>query len=178
MKFRWWLTSSLIVGSFLISVPSLAQDAAKTGDQTKQETTQIFLEPEFFIRKHLIASPKPEYPQATQEAGIQGELVVFVCFDQKDGNLVEAKPLVSPDESLSTAVVGALKDWRIKPYLPYNREAHNWSELRFVFSLKDGKAEVSDAPETEQRTVSQEFTQEHCRRLKDQEQCRPLKEKE
>lgn len=166
MRLQWWLSSSLIIGSCLIGAQ--AQDAAKTQDQTQNQATMqgLFSEPEYFLRKHLIVSPEPEYPQAAQQAGIQGKVVVFVWFDEKDGNLVEAKPLVSPDELLSKAVVSALKQWRIKPYMPYNPEAHHWSELRFVFSLKDGNAQVSDATEEEQRTVSQELIQEIHRRRK------------
>jgi len=70
---------------------------------------------------------------------------------------------------MNPAVVSALKEWRIKPYMPYNPEANHWSELRFVFSLKDGKALVSDAPQAEQRIVSQELSEEIHRRKKQTE---------
>jgi TonB family protein len=171
MRFQWWLSSSLMIGSCLIGAPCQAQDTAKTQDQTQSQEAprELFSEPEFFLRRHLVNSPKPEYPQSAQQAGVQGKVIVFVWFDEKDGNLVEAKPLGSPDESLSKAVVSALKEWRIKPYMPYNPEANHWSELRFVFSLKDGKALVSDAPQAEQRIVSQELSEEIHRRKKQTE---------
>lgn len=165
MRFQLWLSSSLLVGICLISAPSQAQDTARTQDQNQATMHDLFGEPEYFLRKRLITSPKPEYPPGAQEAGIQGEVVAFVWFD-KDGKLVEAKPLVSPDESLSKAVVGALKEWRIEFYLPYIPEARLWSELRFIFSLKDGEALVSDAPEAEQRTVSKGLIREISRRRK------------
>jgi TonB family protein len=165
MRFQLWLSSSLLVGSCLIGAPSQAQDTARTQDQNQATMRELFGEPEYFLRKHLITSPKPEYPPGAQEAGIQGEVVAFVWFD-KDGKLVEAKPLVSPDESLSKAVVSALKEWRVKFYMPYNPEANHWSELRFIFTLKDGEALVSDAPEAEQRTVSRGLIREISRRRK------------
>jgi len=166
MRFQWWLISPVVIGSCFMGGPSQAQELAKPQDQMQsaQVRGQVFGEPEYFLRKHLVDSPKLDYPQAAQEAKIQGKVVVFVWFD-KDGSLVEAKTLVSPDESLSNAVVTALKVWRIKPY----GQGPHLSEFRFVFSLKEGEAQVSDAPEAEQRTASEELKQEIRRRRKQTE---------
>jgi TonB family protein len=156
MRFQWWLSVFLVIGSCLIGSPSRAQDAP-------ERPKDLFGQSEFFLRKHLINSPKPEYPEPAKRAGIQGQVLVFVWF-AKDGSLVEAKTLVSSDESLSKAAITALKEWRIKPFMPYNSEANQVSEVRFVFSLIDGKAEVSNAPEAEQKQVSEECNREIKRR--------------
>jgi TonB family protein len=166
MRLQSWLGSAFVICTCLMWAPAQAQQASPAQDQIHERKApqyDLFGEPEFFIRRRLTNSPKPEYPKAAQEAGVQGDVLAFVWFD-KEGRLVEAKALVSPDESLSRAVVEALKEWRMKAYTPYNPEANFWSEIRFIFSLKDGKAEVSNAPEAEQRKVSAEFQQERNRR--------------
>lgn len=166
MRLQSWIVGSIVICTCLMWAPAQAEQAAPTQDlieERKPPQYDLFGDSEFFIRRRLTNSPKPEYPKAAQDAGVQGEVLAFVWFD-KEGKLVEAKALVSPDESLSRAVVEALKEWRIKIYMPYNPEANFWSEIRFIFSLKDGKAEVSDAPEAEQRKVSAEFQQERNRR--------------
>lgn len=97
--------------------------------------TLLALEPEFVSRHYLIKSVKPKYPEEAQKAGVQGKVLAFVWFD-KDGKLAEAKVLSSPDESLSNAVLIALKEWQISPHAPLFPDANYMSEFRFVFSLK------------------------------------------
>jgi len=121
--------------------------------------TLLALEPEFVSRHYLTKSAKPKYPEEAQKAGVQGKVLAFVWFD-KDGKLVEAKVLSSPDESLSNAVLSALSEWRISPHAPLFPEANYMSEFRFVFSLNDGNADVAEAERTEQEKVSSEFTKE------------------
>ena len=121
--------------------------------------TLLALEPEFVSRHYLTKSAKPKYPEEAKKAGVQGKVLAFVWFD-KDGKLVEAKVLSSPDESLSNAVLSALSEWRISPHAPLFPDANYMSEFRFVFSLKDGIADVMEADRTEQEKVSSEFTKE------------------
>ena len=121
--------------------------------------TLLALEPEFVSRHYLTKSAKPKYPEEAKKAGVQGKVLAFVWFD-KDGKLVEAKVLSSPDELLSNAVLSALSEWRISPHAPLFPDANYMSEFRFVFSLKDGIADVMEADRTEQEKVSSEFTKE------------------
>ena len=121
--------------------------------------TLLALEPEFVSRHYLTKSAKPKYPEEAKKAGVQGKVLAFVWFD-KDGKLVEAKVLSSPDELLSNAVLSALSEWRISPHAPLFPDANYMSEFRFVFSLKDGNADVMETDKTEQEKVSSEFTNE------------------
>lgn len=127
--------------------------------------TMLLVERESVCRHYSLESAKPEYPEQAQKAGIQGTVLALVWFD-KDGKLVEAKVLTSPDESLADAVLSALRKWRISPHAPLYRDANYMSELRFVFTLKDGNAEVSEAAQAEQEKVSSEFQKEIDRRKK------------
>ena len=167
MKRRWQLLGWLAMGACVFAeLHPGTKAAAKAPDQGQIRSypeQSVFGYSEYFLRKHLTNSPKPEYPKAALESGIHGQVTAFVWFD-KAGELVEATTLISPDESLSEAVISALKDWRIKPYAPLYPDPNYWSELRFVFSIKDGKGEVSEVSTEEQRKVSDEFTQEVSRR--------------
>jgi TonB family protein len=130
-----------------------------------QSLGKVLSGPEHVTRYYLVDPVKPKYPESAQQASIEGEVLVFVRFD-KDGKLVETKILRSPDESLSNAVLDALKGCQIKPHAPLYPEATFCSELRFIFSLKSGNPEVSELSEEEQLKVSKEFNQEMQRRMK------------
>src|SRR5215212_3875364 len=119
----------------------------------------LLLEPEMACRHHLRKVSKPQYPESARQAQIEGEVLVFVWFD-KSGSLVEAKILRSPDQSLSDAVLAAARGLHLTPYAPLYPDANFMSELRFEFSLTNGKAEVSNASEEEQIKQSTEFNDE------------------
>ncbi len=166
MKRRWQLLGWLAMGACVFADFHPTKAAAKAPDhgQIRSYPEQsVFGYSEYFLRKRLTNSPKPEYPKAALESGTHGQVTMFVWFDN-EGKLVEATTLISPDESLSEAVTSALKDWRIKPSAPNFPDSNYWSEVRFVFSIKDGKGEVSDVSTQEQRKVSDEFTREVSRR--------------
>ena len=146
-----------------ISLQTAAQDPPPTLPSLPDEP--LLLERERVCRRHVTKLVKPTYPEDAQKAGIEGQVLAFVWFD-KDGKLVEAKILRSPNELLSDAVIIALKSWRIAPDAPLYPKANYMSELRFVFVLNNGTAEVIDAAEEEQEKVSSEFTEEVSSRKK------------
>src|SRR5215203_1315917 len=119
----------------------------------------LLLEPEMACRHHLRKVSQPKYPESARQAQIEGEVLVFIWFD-KTGNLFEAKILRSPDQSLSDAVLTAVRELHLTPYAPLYPDANFMSELRFEFSLTNGKAEVSNASEEEQMKQSTEFNEE------------------
>jgi hypothetical protein len=125
----------------------------------------VLVQPEFFCRLDLKNPVEPEYPKAALEAGIQGEVLVFVRFDKK-GNFVEAKPLRSSHDLLTESVLDALKGSSTKARADPSLNAIYLSELRFIFKIKDGKPEVYEASESIQKTPSKEFQQEIERRQK------------
>ena len=140
-----------------ISLQTVAQEPQPT--RPSFPDALLLLERERVCRRHVTKLEKPTYPEDAQKAGIQGQVLAFVWFD-KNGKLVEAKILRSPSDSLSNAVLTALKSWRIAPDAPLYPEANYMSELRFVFVLNNGNAEVAEAAEEEQEKVSPEFTKE------------------
>ena len=146
-----------------LSIHTAAQDPPPTLPSLPDEP--LLLERERVCRRHVTKLVKPTYPEDALKAGIQGQVLAFVWFN-KDGKLVEAKILRSPHELLSDAVLSALKSWRIAPDAPLYPNANYMSELRFVFVLNNGNAEVIDAAEEEQEKVSSEFTQEVSSRKK------------
>ena len=160
MKISKMLLSILLIA---ISLQAAAQDPQPTLPSLPEAL--LLLEPEIVCRRHVTKLEKPTYPEDAQKAGIQGEVLAFVWFD-KDGKLVEAKVLRSPHELLSDAILTALKSWRIAPNAPLYPEANYMSELRFVFVLNNGNAEITDAAEREQEKVSSEFTKEVSSRKK------------
>lgn len=148
------LLSMLVIA---LSLPTVAQHPQPTLPSLSNEL--LLLERERVCRRHVTKLEKPTYPEDAQKAGIQGEVLAFVWFD-KTGKLIDSKILRSPNESLSNAVLDALKSWRIAPDAPLYPDANYMSELRFVFVLNNGNAEVADAAEEEQEKVSPEFTKE------------------
>jgi TonB family protein len=115
--------------------------------------------PEFFMRRYVSHKVDPIYPAEAKEKGIQGLVLVFVWFD-REGGLIEVKPLASPDELLSNSVVEAVKQWRLKAHNDFDPNTEYLGELRFVFTLTDGVGKISDAPEDEQQKVSPEYRRE------------------
>ena len=106
---------------------------------------------EAFRRVFVTHTVAPEYPVEAQEAGIQGQVKLHVVFNRK-GHLQKARVSESPHRLLSEAVLEAAKGWRMKEdTFTKGGSGLTVGELRFVFTLKDGRAEVTDAPEEEQR---------------------------
>lgn len=157
------LKISLVILSFAIFPHVVAQDLQRPLPALPEAL--LLLETEAKCRRHITELEKPTYPEEAQRIGIQGEVLAFVWFD-KDGALIETKILRTPHESLSNAVLKALNSWRLAPDAPLYPEANYMSELRFVFVLKDGNAEVVEADKAEQEKVSSEFTKEIERRKK------------
>ena len=114
---------------------------------------------EYSFRRQMVThTVTPEYPLEAQEAGIQGQVKLHVLF-AAEGHLLKARISDSPHRLLSEAVLEAVKEWRVKNRIP----APVLAELRFVFTLKDGRAEVTDAPEEEQRKKNEGLAKEVCR---------------
>ncbi|HYG80317.1 MAG TPA: energy transducer TonB [Pyrinomonadaceae bacterium] len=120
---------------------------------------------EYSFRRNMVThTVTPEYPLEAQEAGIQGQVKLHVLFDA-EGHLLKARVSDSPHRLLSEAVLEALKGWRVKNRMPGVGPVRSpvLAELRFVFTLKDGRAEVTDAPEEEQRKKNEGLAKEVCR---------------
>lgn len=114
---------------------------------------------EYFLRQHIVECPAPEYPEQAVKERVQGEVDLFVIFDS-GGVVIETRPLNSDHKLLSEAIVKAVKEWRLKPFNEFYPESKYAGELRFIFSLKDDKPSISNAPQEEQMKFSKEFNDE------------------
>lgn len=78
--------------------------------------------------------------------------------------MVEAKTLRSPHEILSEAALNTVRQWRFEPHAPLFPDANFMGEVRFLFSVANGKFEVLEASKEEQAKQSDEFNEELKRR--------------
>lgn len=113
-------------------------------------------------RLFVIHTVTPEYPLEAEQAGVQGQVKLHVMFD-REGRFWKARVSESPHRLLSEAVLEAVKGWRIKKPNLRGGSGLTLGELRFVFTLKDGRAEVTDAPEEEQRKLMEGLEEKVCR---------------
>jgi TonB family protein len=63
----------------------------------------------------LIRQVAPVYPEAARIAGIEGSVLLQVLID-KEGRVADVKLLSGPKE-LADAAIGAVQQWRYRPYL-------------------------------------------------------------
>ncbi len=85
------------------------------------------------FRKHLIVSPKPEYPEVAMRAGVQGYVKLQVRAT-RDGH-VEVEKLIDGAPSLADAAIAVLKQWRVSPEWVTSKRGDVISTLTFNFQL-------------------------------------------
>jgi TonB family protein len=150
--------------AFLIGLTSTIISAQETKPPLlPPRGVTLLLETEMSCRDYIKNPTKPKYPENAREAGIEGEVLIFVWFDQ-NGKLVEAKTLRSPHEILSDAALHTVRQWSFEPHAPLFPDANFMGEVRFRFSLANGKSEVLEASKEEQAKQSDEFNDELKRR--------------
>jgi TonB family protein len=95
------------------SVNAAATPEDAGGEPNPAPTGPVVMSPEIAGR-YLIQRVEPEYPEDARLQRIQGD-VVMDAIVAKDGNVREVK-LVSGDSHLAAAAIGAVRQWRFKPY--------------------------------------------------------------
>jgi len=97
-----------------------ADDAAFTPSPDAKEPDQ--LPKPIVITSQLLAEPvllervQPAYPLAARSMQISGTVVIKAVIG-KDGHVKDAQVVSSPDPSLSSAALDAVRQWRYRPYL-------------------------------------------------------------
>jgi TonB family protein len=94
------------------------------------------------IRRRVVSSVMPAYPEAAKQAGVQGLAAALVTYDET-GVVVQVKLLAAPDESIGQAVMDALKQWTFAPPSHGNPQQ---GTLRFNFSIEGSEARVEYGP--------------------------------
>lgn len=82
----------------------------------------------------LVRQVKPVYPREAREAGIQGSVIIQAVIG-KDGMLLETKVISGPKE-LQQAAVGAVQQWRYKPYYLNGKPVEVETQITVNFQLR------------------------------------------
>jgi|CZKJ01.1.fsa_nt_gi TonB family protein len=81
----------------------------------------------------LVYRVQPVYPYAARRAGIQGTVVLRAVID-KGGRIADLQMISGPKE-LAPAAIGAVQQWRYKPYLLKGDPVEVDTEIRVNFTL-------------------------------------------
>jgi protein TonB len=82
----------------------------------------------------LLHKVNPIYPSAARRAGVQGT-VVLQAEISKEGRIVNLR-LISGPEELAPAAIGAVQQWRYRPYMLKGNpvEVETLIQVNFVLS--------------------------------------------
>jgi hypothetical protein len=83
--------------------------------------------------KHIIAQPKPNYPEIAMRAGVQGYVKLQVRA-ARNGHL-EVEKLIDGAPSLADAAIEALNQWRVDPAWVISKRGDVISTVTFNFQL-------------------------------------------
>ena len=82
---------------------------------TAPDGTKRALVPEGFSKGLLVHKVQPEYPEIALSHRVQGAVVLHAIIG-KDGTIKELKPVSGP-EMLVRPAIGAVQQWRYKPFM-------------------------------------------------------------
>ncbi len=105
-----------------------ADDAASAGSAKRVRVSQGV------SQGLLIHRVQPVYPPEAKSAGIQGTVVLHARIS-KEGRIVDLK-LVSGPKELAPAAIGAVQQWRYRPYLLLGEPVEVDTEVLVNFQLR------------------------------------------
>ena len=85
------------------------------------------------LQKHLVSAPPPAYPEIARRAGVQG-IVRLQVRATKDGR-IEVDKILSGSPTLADAAIGAVKQWRVRPFSTGGKPVDVISTVTFNFQL-------------------------------------------
>lgn len=89
---------------------------------------------ELSLRKSVVASVMPIFPQDAMRRRVSGVAVAQVLFDA-DGKVIRSKILEAPDASTGEAVIAAIKQWKIHPQTVNSEPVQIRGKLTFYFVI-------------------------------------------
>jgi TonB family protein len=104
-----------------------------TNTQSLSDSPKPVLIPEGVTKGLLLHSVSPVYPYEARHAGIQGTVVLRAIIN-KEGMISDLHPVSGPKE-LVPAAMGAVQQWRYKPYLLKGNPVEVTTEVRVSFTL-------------------------------------------
>jgi len=93
-----------------------------------------------FLIKRLVQKVEPVYPESAKAAGVSGEVVFLVTFDE-DGSIFRAIKLMG-DPMLADAAATAMRKWMLDPNVTSNDPRKLTCDVRIVFG-SDGSVDTS-----------------------------------
>jgi TonB family protein len=82
----------------------------------------------------LIRQVAPVYPDAARSAHIEG-VVVLAAVISKEGKIVDLK-VISGSKALTAAAIGAVQQWRYRPYLLMGNPVEVATQIQVNFQLR------------------------------------------
>ena len=82
----------------------------------------------------LVHKVQPVYPESARQNHVQGTVIMRAVIT-KDGRVAELRPVSGPKE-LIPAAVGAVQQWRYKPYLLAGQPVEVSTQITVNFQLR------------------------------------------
>jgi protein TonB len=116
--------------------PSAAKDSGGSagGGSAQGENKNVVQVPQGVSAGLLIHKVAPVYPESARRNHVQGTVVLQASID-KDGRIADLTPISGPKE-LIPAAVGAVQQWRYKPYLLEGKPVAVKTEIVVNFRLQ------------------------------------------
>jgi TonB family protein len=122
----------------LISTFTVAQSSSTAPKSTPEAANLSTSTPAPDSRSLMFRTIVPiNYPQAAQDAGTQGRVVVRMTVNESGD--VESAGIVSGAPILASAATEAIKEWKFQPYIQDGKPVRVSTNLPFLFAIADGK---------------------------------------
>ncbi len=122
------------------------EDAVETIEKTDFTGKEALLTPElqkipeFYaveVKPKLVKYVPPKYPELGREAGIEGTVVLRFIIDTT-GRVRKVMVVETDlDESFVKAAIEAVKKWRFRPAMMFDKKVPVWMEQPIEFRLKE-----------------------------------------
>ena len=113
--------------------PPHEADASPGSSPASGETPQRVRVSQGVSRGLLVYKVQPVYPPAARREGVQGTVVLRAVIS-KEGRIADLR-LISGAEELAPAAIGAVQQWRYKPYLLMGKPVEVDTEILVNFTL-------------------------------------------
>jgi TonB family protein len=102
------------IATTLIAFLLLCGTAMAGGERVCPEDVAIYDPAEGISEPQVVHKVSPQYPEEARKEGATGSVVLDAIIDT-EGQVVEVGVLEDPDQRLTEAAVGAVRQWRFEP---------------------------------------------------------------
>jgi len=108
-----------------------ATDSSASGDST---------------RLVIISAPKPSYPMAAANKGVQGKVWIHLLIAETGD--VESTDIISGDPDLARSAQQAMKKWKFKPYIRNGKPVKVSTKMPFDFAFQNEITDTAVPPDS------------------------------